>query len=114
MGGCNCKNSGDMSQKYVSVENEKIVSKITKYFAKIIGFFIGLALTPFIMLAIIWFMFDTIVLNKDIDLRKVVNKFVKTNNSIFKKQEEEDDDFEELTEDDVVLVNVEDITHKTK
>jgi len=120
--GCNCKNSMEMPQGYVSVENENenLIGKSIKYFAKFIGFLIGVALTPIIMLVIIWFMFDTIVLNKDIDLRKVVNKFVKANNFIFKEGDEYDDDdddddvFEELTEDDVVLVNVEDITQKTK
>jgi hypothetical protein len=61
-------------------------------------------------------MFDTIVLNKDIDLRRVINRFVKAN-KFFTKDDDEDDDEDEdeyLTEDDVIMVNVEDITNKSK
>ncbi len=111
--GCNCKNSGEMPQNYVLEKNENLVATIIKYTVKFIGFLIGVTLLPLIMVAIIWFMFDTIVLNKDIDLRKVINKFVKAN-KLFTKEEEEDDDDDDLTDDDVIMLNVEDITNKSK
>ena len=62
-------------------------------------------------------MFDTIVLNKDIDLRRVINKFVKANKFFTKDDDDdddEDDEDDELTEDDVIMLNVEDITNKSK
>ena len=115
---CNCKNSGEMPQNYVLEENENLVATIIKYIVKFIGFLVGVALLPLIMIAIIWFMFDTIVLNKDIDLRKVINRFVVAN-KFFTREEEEDkedeeDDDDYLTENDVIMLNVEDITNKSK
>lgn len=114
---CNCKNSGEMPQNYVLEENENLVATIIKYVVKFIGFLVGVALLPLIMIAIIWFMFDTIVLNKDIDLRRVINRFVKANKFFTKDDEEDDDeeeDYDDLTEDDVIMLNVEDITNKSK
>jgi len=115
--GCNCKNSAGMPQNYVLEGKENLVSTSIKYVVKFIGFLIGVALLPLIMIAIIWFMFDTIVLNKDIDLRRVINRFVKANKFFSKDDEDDDDDdddYENLTEDDVIMVNVEDITNKSK
>ena len=112
---CNCKNSGEMPQNYVLEENENLVATIIKYVVKFIGFLVGVALLPLIMIAIIWFMFDTIVLNKDIDLRRVINRFVKANKFFTKDDDDEDDDDDDdLTEDDVIMLNVEDITNKSK
>jgi hypothetical protein len=120
--GCNCKNTDGPQQYDVLREKEALSGIIVKYLAKTIGFLVGVALLPIIMLVIIWFMFDTIVLNKDIDLRTVINRFVKAN-EFFSKNDEDDDDeeddddddeFEELTEDDVIMINVEDITEKSK
>ena len=113
--GCNCKNSSGFPQNDVSQKKEGLGATTIKYVVKFLGFLIGVALLPLIMLALIWFMFDTIVLNKDIDLRRVINRFVKTN-KFFSENEEEDDeeDEDELTEDDVIMLNVEDITNKSK
>jgi len=115
--GCNCKNTDGPQQYNVLTQNEGVTATIIKYLAKTLGFLIGMLLLPIIMLVIVWFMFDTIVLNKDIDLRLVINKFVKANKFFTKDDEEEeddDDDDDELTEDDVIMLNVEDITNKSK
>jgi hypothetical protein len=118
--GCNCKNTGGTKQFNGSPQNEGITATIIKYFAKTLGFLVGMLLLPIIMLVIIWFMFDTIVLNKDIDLRRVTNRFVKANKFFTKDdydEDDEDDEYDEddeLTEDDVIMLNVEDITNKSK
>ena len=111
MGCKSCKSSGIMNPDIKTDEN--LVGSIIKYSVKTLGFLIGIALLPLINLAIIWFMFETIVLNKDIDLRSVINKYI-TDKKIKKEEEEEDeeddDDDYDLTEDDVIMLNVEDIT----
>lgn len=115
MGCKSCKSSGIMNPDIKTDEN--LVGSIIKYSVKTLGFLIGIALLPLINLAIIWFMFETIVLNKDIDLRSVINKYI-TDKKIKKEEEEEDeeddDDDYDLTEDDVIMLNVEDITNKSK
>lgn len=117
--GCNCKNTDGTQQYNVLKENEGLSATIIKYLAKTLGFLVGMLFLPIIMLIIVWFMFDTIVLNKDIDLRRVINRFVKANKFFTKDDDEDDDDDDEdedeyLTEDDVIMVNVEDITNKSK
>jgi hypothetical protein len=119
--GCNCKTSSSTPKLEENVKKERLINIILKYFAKSIGFLIAVALLPFIMVIIIWFMFDTIVLNKEVDLRIVLDKFIKHEkffNSNYEdsdddeEDEEDDDDF--LSENDVVMLNVEDITKKSK
>ena len=115
--GCNCKNTDGPQQYNVVLQNEGVTATIIKYFAKTLGFLVGVLLLPLIMLVIVWFMFDTIVLNKDIDLRRVINKFVKANDFFTKEDKDDDDDdydYDDLTEDDVFTINVEDITNKSK
>jgi len=115
--GCNCKNTDGVKEYNVLTQNEGVTATIVKYLAKTLGFLVGMLLLPIIMLAIVWFMFDTIVLNKDIDLRLVINKFVKANKFFMKDDDDDyddDDDDDELTEEDVIMVNVEDITNKSK
>lgn len=101
--GCNCKNSGYTPEFVVSEKK----GNIKKYIVKIFGFLLGLVLLPLIMLAIIWFMFDTIVLNKEVDLTKLINTFVKTDEKTNKVEEE-------YNEDELEILNVEDITNKRK
>ena len=114
--GCNCKNTDGPQQYNVLTQNESLGATIIKYLAKTLGFLVGMLFLPIIMLVIIWFMFDTIVLNKDIDLRHIINRFVKANKFFTKYDDEDEDDEEEeeYDEDDVLMVNVEDITNKSK
>ena len=70
-----------------------------------------IAALPIINLFIIWFIFRTLVLNKDVNIKPLLSAIGKK----FKEEEEEDEDeYDELTEDDVVMVDVEDITNKSK
>ena len=70
---------------------------------------------PFLNIYIIWLMFKMLVLNKSIDLKPLLAsigaKFTEKDND----QDEEEflgDEFDELTDDDVVLLDSEDITNK--
>ena len=90
----------------------KLGSNILKYSLKTLGFLFFLILLPFINLAIIWFAFNIFVLNKNVDIKQML-MFIGTG---FKKTEVDktltDDELDVLTEDDVYMVGVEDITNK--
>lgn len=110
--GCNCKTSGTSTSSTGKAKPKSVVDNGLKYSAKIIGFLIGVLLLPLIMLGIIWFMFDTIVLNKEVDLTIILKKIVKINKAILEDDEEEDDeDYEDLDEDEIgyITENVEEI-----
>ena len=116
--GCNCKGSNDFEYKEKSDNNNSVTQKITKYFFKTLAFSICLVFLPLIMLAIVWFLFDILVLNKNVDLGRIV-RIVAKNIKRFNEDydEDDDDDFDEddnFDEDDYIMLNVEDITDKTK
>lgn len=110
---CNCKGDKktDDFLKDESIPSESIGQKILKYFFKTLAFVFMLALLPIIVLFIIWFMFKMLVLNKDINIKPLLlaigKKFQQT-------EEDYEDDYETLTEKDVVMVDVEDITNRSK
>ena len=70
-------------------------------------------LLPIINVLIIWFIFRTLVLDKDVNMKEIMTFIA---NKIKKPDydDEDDDDFDSLTEDDVVMVDVEDITNNSK
>ena len=115
--GCNCKSSNSFEYTEKTT-NKTIVENILKYFFKTLVFSLALVLLPIIMIAIVWFLFDIIVLNKNVDLGRIVNvlaKNIKKFNEDYEEDDDEDDDeFEELNEEDYIALNVEDITDKTK
>lgn len=113
---CNCKNGPSMNEM-LKGENEKKVklnlgSNILKYFLKTLGFLLFLIVLPIINLVIIWFAFNLFVLNKNIDFKPMLtfigNGFRKTEI----EEELSENELENLTEDDVYMVGVEDITNK--
>ncbi len=115
--GCNCKVSNGGSQDKSTVqsdfEQESGVQNFVRYSAKIIGFLMGVILIPIIVVGIIWFMFDIIVLNKEVDLRIILKKIVKINKAIMTDDEdEEDEDYDEEIDYEVeeyITENVEEI-----
>jgi len=109
--GCNCK-KGEVGYIEPNGSNEKNKQPVIHYFLKIIGFLFMLVLLPIINIVIIWFIFRTLVLNKDIDVKELL---LTIGNSLKHKEEEEEEDYDELkdlTEDDVVMLNVEEIEKK--
>ena len=111
--GCNCKADknidGLMSNGNSSTE--KPSQKITNYVLKTIALLLIIVLLPIINLVIIWFVFRTLILNRDVDIKPLL---LSIGNKFKPKDEEEEDDYEDLTEDDVIMVDVEDITNKSK
>ena len=114
--GCNCKTQGgfETSEKisFLKTSNKEKVKLVVHYFFKIIGFLFGILLLPIINIAIIFFMFNTIVLTKDVNIGRLLGKLIGKKYNDEDEDDDEDDDFEDLTEDDVIMLDVEDITEK--
>lgn len=110
---CNCK-SENIDDYLVSDRPKLSIPKlIGKYTLKLLAFALMLVILPLVNLAIIWFMFNTIVLNRDVNIKPLLvalgNQFKEDK---YKEEEEflTQEEIENLTEDDVELVDVEDIT----
>ena len=113
--GCNCKsgNSFESSEnvRFFKTNNKEKIKLIGNYTLKMTGLIVGILLLPLINVAIVIFMFNTIVLTKEVNMVNIIKRFTnhKFNNDY---DEDDEDDFDNLTEDDVVMLDVEDITKK--
>lgn len=109
--GCNCKNSAQAQQIN---DNRTTGVKVVHYTLKTLVFLLMIVLLPVINLLLIYFMFKTLVLGKDVDVRPLLLAIGKK----FKEKDDEDDydeiDYDTLTPEDVVMVDVEDITDRHK
>lgn len=107
--GCNCKTNtinADSLMRNSETKKINIGENILKYTLKTLAFLIVLAFLPVINLIIIWFIFRTVVLNKDIDIKPLL---LMIGSKFQNKDYDDDDDYETLTENDVVMVDVEEI-----
>ncbi len=95
---CNCK--GKKIEDYST--NSGSVN-IGSYILKTLAFILMLIALPIINIIIIWFMFRTIVLNKEVDIKPILTSLGKK----FKEADNEEEDYDELTEEDVIMDNVE-------
>lgn len=100
---CNCKN-----EKKIDVKSES-KNKISFYFLKILIYMIFLLLLPVIIVAFMIIGFKVFVLSESIDIKPLLVRLAK---SFSIKDEDEDEDYENITEDDLIMVDVEDITNK--
>jgi hypothetical protein len=109
--GCNCK--GNKKDGSVDSPRPKVAlgKSISMYILKTLGFLVMVALLPIINLVIIWFLFRTLILNRDVDMKPLLMAIGK---KFQPKEDDDDDDYDDLTEEDVVMVDVEDITKKSK
>ena len=102
MSGCNCKTDKN-SDGITKIGKQSFVN----YFLKGIIFLLMIAALPIINLVIIWFMFNTLIMNKQLDIKPLLlaigNKFKESNDF------DDDDDDDELTEDDVVMLDVDNL-----
>ena len=106
---CNCKTQND---QYSIGQDMKLDKKITNYTLRSVVFLLSLILLPIILIAAIWFMFRTLVLNKDVDIIGIMSSI----NDKFKSNKNDDDDDyddEDYDEDDYELVDVDYIENKT-
>lgn len=92
---------------------ESVFSKIMYQSLKLVAFFIMLLFVPFIMIAVVWFIFSVVVLNKEVDMKKIVtilaSKIKRFNEDEYDDDDYEDDDFEEYDEDNYELIDVEEV-----
>ncbi len=103
--GCNCKTN----VTHVSNKENKI--DVLGFGLKIIAFLLGLVLLPIIMVVIVWFMFNTLVLNKETDLKPLLKKLGEKFSDNY-DDDDDDDEIEVFMNNDVISMNVEDITNK--
>lgn len=106
---CNCKNDKKIDtilEETGNATNKKF--SFGKYSLKTIAFLVFLVLSPIMLILLIWFGFKILVLNDSIDIKPLLN-FLTTK---IKDKTSDDDEFEELDENDFVIVGVDDITNK--
>ncbi len=112
--GCGCKGnvSNNPKIKFGDLTYKAKTKRLGFYALKGLVFLLGLVLLPIINIAIIWFMFSIIVLNKEFNVKDIVFQIL---GSVLKKRGDEDDDDEdddeEYDEDDVDLLDAEEITY---
>jgi hypothetical protein len=116
---CNCKNKNEVNVPFVNNDNktpkESLAKLIPIYFVKLLGFTVGLILLPIIMCAIIVFMFRTIVMTREIDVKPLFNSAFKMMKNANEENNDDDEEEEEDNPDDIieyVMEDVEDITNK--
>lgn len=105
MSDCGCK-TNKKNDILDSVVDKKSNQTVSGYIFKIIAFLLMILILPIINLFIIWFIFRTLVLNKEVDIKPLLVAI----GSKFNNKEDNDTDFDSLTEDDVEMINVEDLT----
>lgn len=109
--GCNCKSDKSIDSYLTDSEKpkEKIGPRIGTYILKSLAFLLMIAALPIINIFIIWFIFRTLMLNKDVNIKPLLTVIGK---KFQDKEEDEEEEYDDLTEEDVVMIDVEDITNK--
>jgi hypothetical protein len=130
--GCGCTKNG----KYEPIldnsidnlnngENKTTFSGSTNIILRILAFILMLGTLPIIMVAIIWFMFELLILNKEMDMKRIVRgltaKIKPFNEGYVENEDYDDEDDDEDYDDDVEfneenyeMVDVDDITPVTR
>lgn len=118
--GCNTKNA-KKTDALGPIELSKLnfLDIIVKIFTKTVGFSLAVLTMPIISAFVLFFMFEMLVLNKQVDLKNLitgVSKKLSFMNESFDPFDNEDDDDEvydedeEFDEDEFDAINVEEIT----
>ena len=113
MSGCNCKNNNQFYGNS-SNENDTIFKKIINYTLRSAIFLFSLILLPIILIASVWVLFKTFVLNKEFnffDFIKLINKKFKINNDDDDDDDDDDSDYDDDDDDEYELMDVEYITN---
>lgn len=103
---CNCKTNEIGHIEPIVGEKMHPMHIFLIYGAKLFGFVISLLLLPIINGVLIKMMFQAIVLNQNIDMKKIFEYYFKKKKELEDLEEEEEDD---LT-DEYEMLNVEEIT----
>jgi hypothetical protein len=119
--GCKAKKGDELSVNNENKPKVKIIVNVIHYSMKLIGFLVALSLLPILMLVIAYYMFNLIVMTKEIDIKplfvsasKFMKKVAKDNNSDDEDDDDEEDDteWENINPDEFELIGVDDITNK--
>jgi len=104
--GCNCKSDKSVNKTLINENKEKIsiTKKIINFALRTIVFLTFILFLPFIITYIIWMLFKTIFLNKDIDIKPLLMMIAD------KFKIDDEDEIYETGEDDYVLMDVEELT----
>ena len=112
--GCGCKNVSKEANKENFGSNLTNKKNVVNFILKLLTMALVLISMPIIMLAVLWITFKIIMLNKEVEilplLKLIGGKLTKKEDD----DDDDDDDLKNLTEDDVVLLDAEDITNKYK
>jgi len=112
--GCNCKDGQSIDDMLENNQGKlPIGENIVKYTLKVIFFLLFLILLPFTTLYIVWIAFDMIVLNKNIDIKPILTLINKRFQPVDEEEYLDEEEYSKLTEDDVVMVDVEEITGRS-
>lgn len=114
--GCNCKNKKGFSDEQVvnDTDNntpiETTAAKVTKYSLKFLGFLVVLAFLPLINLVIIWMIFNTLVLTKEVDLKPMISFIGRKLKDTPKDEDDyEGEDLTDTNEEDLIMLDVEEL-----
>jgi len=111
--GCGCKTKEKINESSNNTVNNRSVPNII---VGLLAFILSLFLIPFMVIAMVWFTFDLLVLNKEIDMKRIItvlsSKIKRFNEDEYEDDEEDDFDIEEDDFDieEFEELNVEDIT----
>lgn len=107
--GCNCKNDGN---QYSVSSDVNLTKRILNYSLRIIMFSLSLLTLPIIVIASIWILFRTLVLNKDVNITGMLKFMVKAFKNANNSNDDDDDDDYYDDEDEYELMDVENITYQ--
>ena len=107
---CNCKKD---SNQYSVASDVNLTKRILNYSFRMIMFSLSLLTLPIIVIFSTWFLFRTLVLNKEVNITEMLKGMIKT----FKIKNNDDDDddiYDDIydDEDEYELMDVENITHE--
>lgn len=117
--GCGCKTNKDGTPN-LDENNEgtlNIFLILWGYLLKLIVFGFFILLLPILNMYLFYIIFKSIMLNKDFNSQELIGSLIKLaikfkpNNQDFDEYEDSEE-YYELTEDDVTMLDVEDITNK--
>jgi ATP-dependent Zn protease len=111
--GCGCKTNNNYEPNSEGSNNNK--KSFSNILIRLLAFMLIMVFLPIIIIAIIWFIFELIMLNKEIDMKKIVKVLSSKIKPFNEGYEEDDDDYEDdddddFTEENYEMVDVEDIT----
>lgn len=116
---CGCKTKNTEAPTIgVSTDLSKtsLITNFIHYSIKILGFLIALALLPILILVIVYYMFNLIVISKDIDIKPLFTSLSKFIKKASEDDDEEDDDddveWETAREEDYIMIDVDDLSKK--